>query len=460
MSAEGAQPRIFISYRRDDSQGFARSIHDRLAQHFGPDAVFRDVNDIEPGRPWAEAIDHALASCDVFVLLIGRRWLEATDDEGNRRLDDPEDRHRREIETAVNRRVRIFVALMEDAHMPRRKELPEWSPGEEPSGLQLVPALHALRIADHAFDYGIEELVANIERAAEQTHAREEPTQQLTAESRQREAEELAGVEEEERNHAVEERAEVATDGEPAPTQPAERPPTVPVEPPAGRGEELTAMPAEPPGPVTHPTQEAPAHPDGGRGRRRIGPAAAVVLVAAVAAVALGFVVLSGGDGGDGGGGGPEIEFEELTTDDYQLEVPTGWNRIKDEEPIGSGHLQTRLQDPSGAMLLGINHLPSGGLSPEAYVQQLHDQKLIEDDRYELREMDEAVTRTGEPGVYWEFDADQPQVEGEELSRVYAYVFDFGGTLYRIQCGAIVASGQADVAEGVAQHGVETLEVF
>ena len=199
MSAEGSQPRIFISYRRDDSQGFARSIHDRLAQHFGPDAVFRDINDIEPGRPWAEAIDHALASCDVFVLLIGRRWLEATDDEGNRRLDDPEDRHRREIETAVNRRVRIFVALMEDAHMPRRKELPQGSPGEEPSGLQLVPALHALRIADHAFDYGIEELVTNIERAAEQAHVSEEATQQLTAESRQREAEELAGVEEEER---------------------------------------------------------------------------------------------------------------------------------------------------------------------------------------------------------------------------------------------------------------------
>jgi TIR domain len=452
VSVEGPQPRIFISYRRDDSQGFARSIHDRLAQHFGPDAVFRDVNDIEPGRPWSEAIDYALASCDVFVLLIGRRWLEATDDEGNRRLDDPEDRHRKEIETAVSRRIRIFIALMEDAHMPRRKELPQGSPGEEPTGLQLVPALHALRIADHAFDYGIEELVTNIERATDQTHV-SEGSQPHTAESRQRGAEELAGVEEE-RNHAAGERAEVTTDGEPAPTQPAERPPTVPVEPPARRREDLRAMPAEPPGPVTQPTQKAPAHPDGGGGRRRIGPAAVVVLVAAVAAVALGFVILSGGDGE------PELEFEEMTTDDYQLEVPTGWNRIKDEESIDEGHLQTRLEDPSGAMLLGINHLPSNGLSSEAYVQQLEDQKLVEDDQYALREMDEAVAPTGEQGVYWEFDADQPQIEGEELSRVYAYVFDFSGTLYRIQCGAIVASGQADVAEEVARQAVDTLEVF
>jgi len=446
VSTEGAQPRIFISYRRDDSQGFARSMHDRLAQHFGPDAVFRDVNDIEPGRPWAEAIDHALASCDVFVLLIGRRWLEATDDEGNRRLDDPEDRHRREIETAVNRRVRIFVALMEDAHMPRRKELPNGSPGEKPTGLQLVPALHALRIADHAFDYGIEELVTNIERATEQTHTREEPTQQLTAESRQREVEELAGVEEEHRNHTVEERAQVTTDGEPVPTQPAERPPTVPVEPPAGRQEELTAIPAEPPGPVTQPPQKASTDPDGGRGRRRIGPAAVVVLVAAVAAVALGLVVLDGGD---------EIEFEELTTDDYQLEVPTGWNPIADEES------QTRLEDPSGAMLLGINQYPSVGV--REHVQQAEEVKEVEDVQYQSHAQEEVAAppgAPGAPGVYWEFDADLPQVPGDELYTVFAYFFDVDGTIYRIQCAATVASGQADVAEEVARHAVDTLEVF
>jgi hypothetical protein len=74
--------------------------------------------------------------------------------------------------------------------------------------------------------------------------------------------------------------------------------------------------------------------------------------------------------------------------------------------------------------------------------------------------MDEAVAPTGEPGVYWEFDTDQPQVEGDERSRVFAYVIDSGGTLYRIQCGAIVASGQDDVAEEVARQGVQTLEIF
>ena len=471
MSAAGPQPRIFISYRRDDSQGFARSIHDRLAQQFGPDAVFRDINDIEPGRPWAEAIDDALASCDVFVLLIGRRWLEATDDEGNRRLDDPEDRHRKEIETAVSRRIRIFVALMEDAHMPRRKELPQGSPGEEPTGLQLVPALHALRIADHAFDYGIEELVTNIERATEQAYVSEEASQPDTATSGQREAEELTGVgdEEAERKHADEERAEErrrpegteeTTEDEPPSTQPAERPPTTPAEQLAGRLEELTAPaaptvsrapPAERPGLATPPTHEAWAQPGGRRRRRLIGLAA--VLVAAMAVVALGLAVL-------GGDGESEIEFEEFVTDDYQLEVPTGWERMADEEPIGgdTGHLQTRLLDPAGELLLGINHFPSEGLSPDEYVQLEEDRKLEKDDEYELHELDEAMVPTGEPGVYWEFDAHQPALD--EPSRVFAYVYDFGGTLYRIQCAATVASGQEDVAEAVARQAVETLEVF
>ena len=223
----------------------------------------------------------------------------------------------------------------------------------------------------------------------------------------------------------------------------------MPVEPPAGRGEELTAIPAEPPGPVTQPPQEASADPDGGRGRRRIGPAAVVVLVAAVAAIALGLVVLSGGDGGD------EIEFEELTTDDYQLEVPTGWNPIADEES------QTRLEDPSGAMLLGINQSPSVGV--REYVLQAEEEKEAEDVQYQRHALEEAVAppgAPGAPGVYWEFDADLPQVPGDEVFTVFAYFFDIGGTIYRIQCAATVASGQADVAEEVARHGVDTLEVF
>jgi YVTN family beta-propeller protein len=295
VSAAGPQPRIFISYRRDDSQGFARSIHDRLAQRFGPDAVFRDINDIEPGRPWAEAIDDALASCDVFVLLIGRGWLAATDDEGNRRLDDPEDRHRREIETAVNRRIRIFVALMEDAHMPRRKELPQGSPGEDPRGLQVVPALHALRIADHAFDYGIGELVTNIERAAEQAHVSEEARQRATAEERQRQAEEQQRAEEDERKHA-EETAEEQRSAE------AEE---------RRRAEEQRKRAAE----ERKPAEDSEVTTDREEGRRRLLTLAGVGL-GVLAVVVVAFLIVSSGDeDGSATVVEPEVEVGEHPVD-------------------------------------------------------------------------------------------------------------------------------------------------
>ena len=51
MSATGAPRRLFLSYRRDDSQGFAGRIYDRLAVRFGPQAVFRDINDMSQAGP-------------------------------------------------------------------------------------------------------------------------------------------------------------------------------------------------------------------------------------------------------------------------------------------------------------------------------------------------------------------------------------------------------------------------
>ena len=188
--------RIFIAYRRDDSRDFAGRIHDSLARHFEPGggSVFRDVNDIVPGSDWEREIDAAIDSCDVFVLLIGEGWLLAGPGfrwwrrlGRSRRINDPEDRHRREIEAAFGREVRTFVVLMEEARMPRRKQLPS-----ESEGLQRVPSIHALQIADHAFDPGVDQLIKGIETAAQQ--AREarrerglEPREQREAEKRERE---------------------------------------------------------------------------------------------------------------------------------------------------------------------------------------------------------------------------------------------------------------------------------
>ena len=71
--------RIFISYRRDDSGGWAGRLYDRLSQHFGRENVFMDIDTIEPGLDFVAVIEQAVGSCDALVALIGRQWLTITD---------------------------------------------------------------------------------------------------------------------------------------------------------------------------------------------------------------------------------------------------------------------------------------------------------------------------------------------------------------------------------------------
>src|SRR5512137_1303172 len=96
---------IFISYRREESAGHAGRIYDRLREKFGKDRVFMDVSAIEPGVDFVEAIDRAVGSCAVLLVVIGRRWLECTDASDRRRLDDPKDFIRLEVATALRRNI-------------------------------------------------------------------------------------------------------------------------------------------------------------------------------------------------------------------------------------------------------------------------------------------------------------------------------------------------------------------
>ena len=82
---------VFISYRRQETSHLAGRLYDRLAERFGEDRVFMDVDSIEPGLDFSDAIQQAVGSSDVLLALIGRNWLTATDEAGRRRLDDPDD---------------------------------------------------------------------------------------------------------------------------------------------------------------------------------------------------------------------------------------------------------------------------------------------------------------------------------------------------------------------------------
>ena len=118
LMAESAAPspgRIFISYRREETAYPAGWLYDRLADRYGGGQVFKDVDSIQLGDDFVEVITRAVGSCDVLLALIGDRWLTITDQDGRRRLDDPDDFVRLEIEAALTRNVRVIPILVDGA---------------------------------------------------------------------------------------------------------------------------------------------------------------------------------------------------------------------------------------------------------------------------------------------------------------------------------------------------------
>jgi hypothetical protein len=115
---------IFISYRRQDSAYLAATLSDKLQQHFGPNSVFLDVDNIPLGVDFREYIGNAVGQCDVLLVIIGDEWMGPTDSQGKRRIDDPSDYMRVEIESALKRNIPVIPVLIEEATMPAPADLP------------------------------------------------------------------------------------------------------------------------------------------------------------------------------------------------------------------------------------------------------------------------------------------------------------------------------------------------
>lgn len=116
---------IFLSYRRDDAEGEAGRLFDDLTSEFGTDRVFMDVAGIEPGRDFRKVIDQNVASCGVLLATMGKGWIDAKDDAGRRRLDDPVDFVRLETASALRRDIPVIPVLVHGGRMPRSEQLPE-----------------------------------------------------------------------------------------------------------------------------------------------------------------------------------------------------------------------------------------------------------------------------------------------------------------------------------------------
>jgi hypothetical protein len=162
-----ASGRIFMSYRREDTAYAAGWLYDRLEDTFTEGQVFKDIDSIQLGDDFVEAITGAVQSCDVLLALIGNSWLTVTDEKGRRRLDDPDDFVRLEIEAALSRNVRVIPVLVDGARMPRAEDLP--------GGLVKLARRQALELNPGSFEFDTSRLLGVLDRTLAEVWSESRP---------------------------------------------------------------------------------------------------------------------------------------------------------------------------------------------------------------------------------------------------------------------------------------------
>lgn len=149
---------IFISYRRSDAQAWAGRLGADLAAVFGDVARFFDLASIAPGADFMKAIESAVDHADAVLVLIGPHWASVRDDEGQRRLDDPDDVVAAEIGQALESCRLVIPILLGGATMPASNDLPE--------RLRPLRRRNAIELSEVRWEYDCRRLCAALEAAS------------------------------------------------------------------------------------------------------------------------------------------------------------------------------------------------------------------------------------------------------------------------------------------------------
>lgn len=147
---------IFISYRRTGTSGYGGRLQEDLREHFGRERVFRDIDSIRPGSDFAQVIEEAVARSGIVLALIGSNWLSTTNEDGQRRLDDPDDFVRLEIESALRQGIVVVPVLVEGAEVP--------PPSALPPSISKLGRTQAIELTDDRWDYDLNRLVKALEQ--------------------------------------------------------------------------------------------------------------------------------------------------------------------------------------------------------------------------------------------------------------------------------------------------------
>ncbi|MGH9872264.1 MAG: toll/interleukin-1 receptor domain-containing protein [Pyrinomonadaceae bacterium] len=147
---------IFICYRRDDAEGYAGRLYDRLHMRF-PNRIFMDVTGISPGADFTRVIQERVGACHALIAIIGKGWLMMADEGSRRRLFREDDYVRHEIATALSRNITVIPVLVRDAKMPPPESLP--------ADLAALSFRNAIEITDQDFDHDVGRLIEGLEFA-------------------------------------------------------------------------------------------------------------------------------------------------------------------------------------------------------------------------------------------------------------------------------------------------------
>ena len=146
---------IFVSYRRDDSQGFAGRLADDLNEILGPDRVFRDI-EIPVGSDFTNVLQRAIAASSILLVVIGRHWAADSDRGYGSRLFEPTDWVRTEIEAAFSQGKQVVPVLVGGAGMP--------GIGSLPKSIERLTRLQAAALTDRHWDAEVTKLAERLQK--------------------------------------------------------------------------------------------------------------------------------------------------------------------------------------------------------------------------------------------------------------------------------------------------------
>jgi hypothetical protein len=140
-----------LSYRREDSAGYAGRLAEHLGNDIGPEHVFMDVQDIVPGQDFAQAIENTISACQAVIVIIGPRWVADLKQRGGR-----DDFVLHEVSVALGRNVTVIPVLVGGTTMPSAADLPE--------NIAALSRRQALEIRDARFEDDAKLLVQALRR--------------------------------------------------------------------------------------------------------------------------------------------------------------------------------------------------------------------------------------------------------------------------------------------------------